>query len=519
MMKKQLGIIGIIFLSFGSCFAGNSDTTRVTDVIDRSLQRDDYHLIFDKAPSLLSVWEKGDYALISTGFTSSKGDYTHPRLFLSKNLFEIRSESVKSLPVNGWRFFGSVAYTNGNAETGKWNMSYYLPTNGSPYYYMIQQEGTWKNQSYDFNVAAQKNISGRLSAGVGLKYLGDLHFRTFDSRNENTTLKIQVLPSLSMNLDDKNYISIGLLYQRLKNEPDISNKYQHGTEPEKYHLFFNQGLGTWDNSPSQMRMIDSRYGGFVSYRKLSDNRSFDAIYTMDYGSEEWLLKSVSTLNNRKEEISRYSYFSHDLALRHRSVTSAGSFVTNFDIKNIFGDGAVYKESADAYQDNYQFFSVTADLDISYIRSNSVLRRLSAKVKLDNSSKNDYNYGHILEYTNIEGTLSADVTSGKRRAMNLIFGGLFSYKMNLSGNHNPMAASSNFFNTEIAIPSYAYLTSDFYRVGARLSSEFDIAGGYRLDITLSGDLLKPVSINNYVNQSTFTLNDNYYIMSLSLCFNF
>ena len=519
MMKKQLGIVGIIFLSIGSCFAGNPDSTRVTDVIDRSLQREEYHLIFDKVPSLLSVWEKGDYALISTGFSSSGGDYVHPQLFFSKNLFEIKSESVKSLPVNGWRFFGSVAYTNGNAETGKWNMSYNLPTNGSPYYYMIEQEGTWKSQSYDFNVAAQKNISGRLSAGIGLKYLGDLHFRTFDSRNDNTTLKIQVLPSLTINLDGKNYISIGLLYQRLKNEPNISNKYQHGTEPEKYHLFFNQGLGTWDNSPSQMRMIDSRYGALISYRKFSANSSFDAIYAIDYGSEEWLLKSLSTLNNRREDISRYNYFSHDLSLRHRSVTSSGSFVTNFDIKNILGDGAVYKESTNAYQDNYQFFSITADLDVSYIRSNSVLRQLSAKLRLDNSSQNDYNYGHILEYTNLEGTLSADVISGKKRAVNLIFGGLFSYKMNLSGNHNPMAASSNFFNTEIAIPAFAYHTSDFYRAGARVSSEFDIAGGYRLDISLSGDFLKPIKLNNYENRSSFTLNDKYYLMSLSLCFNF
>lgn len=518
-MKKQLGIVGIFFLSLGSSFAGNSDSTRVTDVIDRTLQRDDYHLIFDKVPSLLSVWEKGDYSLISTGFSSSGGDYTHPQLFFSKNLFEIRSESVKSLAEKGWRFFGSVAYTNGNAKTGKWNMTYNLPVNGSPFYYMIEQEGTWKSQSYDFNVAAQKTISGRLSAGVGLKYLGDLHFRTFDSRNENTTLNVQVLPSITMNFDEKNYLSVGFLYQRLKNEPNISNKYQHGTEPELYHLFFNQGLGTWDNSPSQMRMVDSRYGGFVSYRRINRNSSTDAIYTANYGSEEWLHKSVSTLNNMSEKYSAYSYFFNNLVLRHKRITSNGSFITALDIKNIVGDGAIFKENINAFQSNYEFFSITSDLKVSYIRNNSLLRQLSARLFLDNSSRNDYNYGHVSEYTNLEGTLSADVTSGKKRAVNFTYGGLFSYKMNLSGNHNPMAAASNFFNTKIAIPSFSYLTSDFYRLGARVSSEFNIAKDYRLDITLSGDFLKPVSINNYETQSTFTTSDSQYIMSLSICFNF
>lgn len=519
MMKKQFGIAIIILISFGSCFAGNSDSTRVSDIIDRSLQREEYHLIFDKVPALLSVWENGDYALISTGFSSSRGEYVHPQSFFSKNLFEIRSESVKSLPAKGWRFFGSVAYTNGNAETGKWNMSYNLPSNGSPFFYMIEQEGTWKSQSYDFNVAAQKTISGRLSAGVGLKYFGDLHFRTFDSRNDNTKLNIQVLPSITFKFDDRNYISTGILYKRLKNEPDISNKYQHGTEPEKYHLFFNQGLGTWDNAPSQMRMIDSRYGGFVSYRRSSGKSALDAVYTMDYGKEEWLLKSVSTLNSRKEDYSKYSYFSQNLAIRHKSTTPMGRIITNLDIKNIFGDGSVYKESVDAFQDNYQFFSVNADLKVSYVRNNSLLKQLSARLTLDNLSQNDYNYGHVSEYTNLEGTLSADITSGRSRAVNFIFGGLFSYKTNISGNHNPMAASSNFYNTEIAIPAFAYLTSDFYRVGAKISSEFNITEDYRIDISLSGNVLKPLSINYYENQSTFSSNDNYYVMSLSLCFNF
>ena len=519
MIKKQLGIFSALLLSFGSCFASNSDSTRVTDIIDRTLQREEYRLTFGKVPSLLSVWDMGDYALISTGFSSSRGDYTHPQLLFSRNLFEIKSESIKSLSTNGWRFFGSVAYTNGNAETGKWNMSYYLPENGSPYYYMIEQEGTWKSQSYDFNVAAQKKISGRLSAGVGIKYLGDLNFRTFDSRNENTTLKIRVLPSLTLELKEKSYISIGLFFDRVKNEPNITNKYQHGTEPEKYHLFFNQGLGTWDNSPSQMRMVDARIGASLSYRKIRTKSSFDAIYTADYGSEEWLLKSISTLNNRKEFISEYSYFSHELALRHRAVTTSGTFVTNLDISNTIGEGAIYKESADLFQDNYQYFSLSADLALSYIRSNSILRVLSAKLKLDNSSGNDFNYGHILDYTNLEGTISADLTSGKRGAVNFILGGLFSYKMNLAGEHKPMAAAGNFYNTSIAVPAFAYLTSGFYRAGARLSGEFDIAGGYRLDISLIGDLIKPLSINNYEDKAHFTLNDNYYNLSLSLCFNF
>jgi len=519
MINKQLGIIVISLLSFGSSFAANTDTTRVTDIIDRTLQREEYHLTFGRVPSLLSVWNMGDYALISTGFFSSKGDYTHPQLLFSRNLLEIKSESVKSLPEKGWRFFGSVAYTNGNAVTGKWNMSYYLPANGSPYYYMIEQEGTWKSQSYDFNVAAQKHITERLSAGVGLKYLGDMTFRTFDSRNDNTTLNIQVLPSLTMDMGGKSFISIGLLFNRIKNEPNISNKFQHGTEPEKYHLFFNQGLGTWDNSPVQMRMVDARYGGLISYRRLTGKSSFDAIYKVDYGSEEWLLKSLSTLLNRKENISQYTYFTHDLALRHREKTRSGTLITNLDIRNIHGDGAVYKESANLYQENYQFFSLNADLDVSYIWNNSALRRIAGKLSFDNKIQNDYNYGHISEYSNLEGTISADITSGKNRKVNFIFGGLFSYKMNISGNHKPMAAAGNFFNTQIAVPAFAYLTSNFYRTGAKVSAEFDIAGGYRLDLSLRGDLLKPLSINNYPESSTFTLNDNYYNLYLSLCFNF
>jgi hypothetical protein len=519
MKKRQLLIIVISLLCTQRSFAGVSDSLNVTDIIERSLQREEYYNTYAKLPSMLRFWDKGDFALISSGYSSSKGDYTHPQLLFSRNLLEIKTESVKTLSKKGLRFFGSVAYTNGNASTGEWNLSYYLPSNGSPFYYMVEQEGTWKTQSYDFNVAIQKSLSNRLSAGVAFKYLGDLNFRTFDTRNESYTLDMQILPSITMSFGEKSFATMGLFFNRVKNESAIRNKYQHGTEPERYHLFLNQGLGTWDNSPSQMRTIDARYGAVASFRYLKGSKIMDFIYSIYIADEDWLLKSVSTLQERKENIARYSYFCQDFAVRYRENRESGSWISNLDIKNILGTGAVYKETVGLFQDNYELFKIKANLYLAYLRERSLLRRVSANINFDNTGQNDFNYGHTIDYNNLEGTLSADLSLGSIERLNFIIGGYGSYKMNISGKHNPMAASGNFYNTQIAMPAFAYHTSNFYRVGLVLGTEFNLRESQRVEVNLKGDFIKPVSISNYESSASFTLEDNYMNISVNLVFNF
>lgn len=520
-MKNSRSILLILSLvCTGSIFATGKDSVTNSGFVDREIQREEYYQIFAKVPSLLGLWDKTDYAFISTGFKAGKGNYTHPQLLFSRNLVEIKSESVKSLPKKGLRFFGGVSYTNGNARTGEWNLSFNLPENGSPFYYMIQQQGTWKTQSYDFNVAMQKNISKRISAGVALKYLGDLHFRTFDSRNENYTLNMQILPSVAMRFGEKSFASLGLILNRIKNEPAIRNKYQHGTEPEKYHLFFNQGLGTWDNSPTQMKMIDMRYGVVASYRMVSENKIIDFIYSVYMANEDWLLKSISTLLNRKENISRYSYLSHDLSVRYLKKGPEGRWISGINLKNTIGTGYVYKESAGIFQDNYEYLGLSADILVSYLKENSIFKRASAQIGFDNSGQNDYNYGHTIDYSNIEGYLSADFSPSNRGGKsNLLLGGFASYKKNISGTHKPMAAANNFYTTSIAVPEFAYSTSDFYRAGLNLGYDFQINQSQVVELIIKGEIVKPVKINDYENFSKFTLKDRYINLHINLIFNF
>jgi len=519
MKNKQLEILLIFLFSSVISYASGRDSIRTTDIIDRSLQREEYFSTFAKVPSLLWIWDKPDYALILTDFSSAKGSYTHPQLLFSRNQLEIKTESIKSIPTKGWRFFGSVAYTNGSAETGKWNMSYYLPSNGSPYYYMIEQQGTWKTQSYDFNVAMQKNLSGKLSSGISIKYLGDLTFRTFDSRNDNSTLEMQILPSLTYRLGEKNFVSLGLLFNRIKNESLISNKYQHGTEPEKYHLFFNQGLGTWDNSPTTMRMVDAQYGVVASWRRIMKTSTLDLIYSMHTGSEDWLLKSLSTLLDRKENVSHYSSFSQDLALRYKYLRKSGYWISNLDVRNVFGTGSIFKVPANVFQDNYEARIVRANLYVAYLKNKSLLKRVSANVNFDNSAQNDFNYGHTIDYSNLESTIAADLSFGKRRNSGFILGGFASYKINLYGDHSPMAAANNFYTTDIVVPAFAYLTSDNYKFGLKLGAEFNLAKTYNFEILFKGDYTKPISIKQYENFANFSLKDKYLNVYFSICFNF
>jgi len=330
---------------------------------------------------------------------------------------------------------------------------------------------------------------------------------------------MQILPSITLSFGEKSFATMGLFFNRVKNESAIRNKYQHGTEPERYHLFLNEGLGTWDNSPSQMRTIDARYGAVASLRHIKGSKIMDFIYSIYFADEDWLLKSVSTLQDRKENIARYSYLCQDFAVRFRDNRENGSWISNLDVKNILGTGAVYKETAGLFQDNYELFKVKANLYLAFLKERSLLRRVSANINFDNTGQNDFNYGHTIDYNNLEGTLSADLTLGSIERVNFIIGGFGSYKMNISGKHNPMAASENFYNTQIAIPAFAYLTSGFYRVGLVLGTEFNTSRSQRVELNLKGDFIKPVSISNYENLASFTLEDNYMNISVNLVFNF
>lgn len=519
MKNRQLLILIISLFSTCISYANGKDSVKTLDIVERSLQREQYYLLFSKVPSLLREWDNEDYAFISSGYSNEQGSYTHPQLLFSKNLIDIKTESIKSIPTKGLRFFGGVSYTNGNAQTGDWNLSYYLPSNGSPYYYMVEQAGTWKTQSYDFNVAMQKNLSKRVSAGVSIKYLGDLHFRTFDTRNENYILDIQVLPSITVSFGEKNLASIGLVFNRIKNSSDIRNKYQHGTEPERYHLFFNEGLGTWDNSPSVMNMIDVKYGLMTSLRRIIERGSLDFIYTINYGKEDWALKSFSTLLDRKKDIVKYSYFEQDLSLRLIKGSESGRWISNLDVKNIIGTGSLYKESAALFQDNYDYLKVRANLNVAYLKDNSLLKRVWANINFDNSGQNDYNYGHTIDYNNLEGTIAADIALRHVGKFNFSIGGLASYKMNLTAQHNPIAAATNFYTTSIAVPAFAYLTSDYYRLGLNLGADFHLKGSQMLEIAVRSDLIKPIKINDYENFAKFSLDDKYLNISVNLFFYF
>lgn len=522
MKTKKLGVLLALFLiTFGSycSYANERDSVKVEDMIESSLQREEYYSLYAKIPSLLRLWDNPDYSIISLKLGSSQGDYTHPQLLSSKKLLTVHTESIKSMPKKGWRFYGSVAYSNGNASTGKWNMSYYLPTNGSPYYYMIEQKGTWKMQSYLFNVSMQKDISNRLSVGLSLKYLGDLTFRTFDSRNDNTTLEMEMTPSVTLRMGNRDYLSTGLFVNRVKNESSISNKYQHGDEPEKYHLFFNEGMGTWDNSPSVMRMMDVKYGFFLSWRRVKESCKLDVVYRAYLDQEEWKLMSISTLLDMSLNITKYSSFNHELLVRYINKGAFGNFRSVLDVKNILGIGNVYNDNAGRYIDNYEATIINANLYAGYVKNNYFLKHIYANFNFQNSSANDYNYGHTLSYNNLESSVGIDLLLRDKSNLNFIAGPVVSFKKFLTGEHSPMAAATNFYNTAIAMPAFAFLTTDSYKVGAKFGVQLNMSNQNRLELLIKGDFVKPISINNYLESATFSKKDNYFNLSVAISLNF
>lgn len=496
----------------------NTDSLLLNNSVQRLEQRNEYYSIYSQMPSLLGDWSHADFSYIAAGYYMSGGEFHNPQLFSKHNFWQIKTESVLSLK-NGWRFFGRFGYANGISNGGAWNLSYNLSDEGSPYYFMQEKAGKWKFQNYDFNASAVKaSFNNKLFLGANIGYTGSLSFRTVDSRNENYRLNISVTPSASY-LFKSQVVSLGIKYRRIKNEPQIYNKYQHGNEAELYNVFFNEGLGSWNNNPDQINMTDNRFGGLLSWGYRSPDRSIDLIYGIESGSENWNLNSFSTQAANSQSVSKYVLMTNSLTANYKEYKAGGTWNSLLIAEIISGEGNLFKPTSDKFFRNYISTINRVSLSVSYMPSKIYFKRMGLSVHYENQYQKDLNYDHSIKYSNLSSDAFADIIIGNVQKGSLLLGIHGGYNLNLNVEHKPKAAAGNFYTTKIAIPVLAYRSCSYFEGGVKLGTELDIKKSYRLEVSIFGDLSKPASINYAASDATFTANDNFYSAGLNLLFNF
>jgi hypothetical protein len=525
-MKLKLLFLISSFAAFAStAFADTTiaivaDSVQTYNAVQRQEQRNEYHTLYSKMPSLLSGWSYADFSYIATEYTADGGKYHNPQLFGKHNFLEIRTESILTLPDTTWRFYGEFGYQNGLSEGGEWNLSYNQSETGSPYYFMLEKAGKWAFQTYEFNAGIVKTLpNDKISLGMGISYTGILDFRTVDTRNENYRLDLGLTPSVTLKLNPAQSASIGLVFGRKKMEPQIYNKYQHGAESEPYQLFFNEGLGTWDSNPSLINMTDNRYGASASWGYKTPKHIVNIIYEFAKGTEDWRLNSYSNQSTASNNVARYSYLSNSLTACYDRNLAKGSLHAELDASYISGKGSPYNLAADSYFKNYNSAMGQSNFAVSYQPLQGHFKSAGIGSQINSLRQKDINYEHTISYINQTSNAWVDFIFGDVRKGSLLVGLNGGYHSNLNILHSPKAAASNFYNTQIALPTLAYLTSSYFIAGAKLGSEFDINKEYHFEVTLNGEIYQPTKINYALSSAKFSTSDSFYNLKLSLLFNF
>lgn len=490
--------------------AEESWTQKYDGLIDGSINRQIYQSIYSNQASMLSSWEGKDYSFINAGYTFNEGEYYQPQLFSSVKGLSITTESIYTMPEKGWSFYGQVAYHNSERVAGEWNLECELPTNGSPFYYMVEKSGWWKTQTYDFDVAAAKQLNDKISLGIGLLYSGDMYYRMADTRNKNTNLEIEITPSISYKVSDKHTLGAGVLFDRKKNEQYIYNKYSHGTDGGYYITYINQGLGSWykDSDNSQRNQIELIYGGTLSWNYRSDKDFVDVIYTAQYGREDWRYNYYSQNSTDGSSIVYYTHMDHQLSARYQHSSSYGRWVGILDAEMITGLGYIYSDASASYIQNYSTTLINADLSAQLLLNNKYVRRVELGASLSSADQLDNTYAHSVAYSNVLANVDVDFGVYNRGDIEFVFGVQGLYNMNLFADHNAMAATDNMYTTNILVPTLAYLTSSYCGAGAKIGVAFGVGSFGRALIDLSGQMVKPMAYNLYESSATFSLDDTY-----------
>ncbi len=470
---------------------------------------------------MLSGWEASGYSLIGAEYSLDQGEYYHPQLQSSINEWVISTESIYQMTEKGWSFYGEFEYRNFEADCGVWNLEYNLPTNGSPFYFMVQKDGWWKSQTYDFTVAVAKQLNDKLSIGSGVLYSGDMFYRMSDKRNNNTNLEIKVTPSVNYKIVDNHYIGAGVLFDRKKNEQYLYNKYTHGTDGAYYITYINQGLGTWykDTDGLQLNEIEILYGGSVSWSYRNQNSYADVIYTLKTGKESWKYNYYSENSSDGSALFYYTLTSHEIAARYQHDTSYGRWVALLTGEMISGLGYVYNSTSLIYKQNYSTTLMNADLSAQLLPRSKVINRVEVSADLSSNDQLDSNYGQTVAYSNLLTSGEIDFGVLNRNDIEMSIGVKALYNMNLSATHNSMAAASNMYTTSVIIPALAYLSTSYYGGGAQMGIAFNAGNAGRMQINLTGQLIKPLAYNLYQSDATFSLTDNYLSAKLQLALYF
>ncbi|MFA7116475.1 MAG: DUF6850 family outer membrane beta-barrel protein [Bacteroidales bacterium] len=475
--------------------------------------------LYAPTPSLLKQWCFNEFSMVSFGYNVNKNDFHPVTLPSSRNNMTLSTENMLTLK-GGWHLFGRFTYINGSADNTEYNLHLDKPNNGSPVYYFTPISGDWDFQKYNFEAYISKVLNDKWSMGATINYLGDLRFRTVDTRIDITELKMKLGPSISYKIANNQNINFSYVFNRRKGQPQINNKYQHTGNTTDYNIYINMGYGTYiKNASIATQWVDMAHQFTLGWDNHTDNNIYNTSYTFTTGHEHWIRTTVDYQTDTGENISEYNYTKHEIKLNAIMKLENENRLINFiNFSYLSGENKMSEHSV--YTSSFKVTEITAQAQSTYFWSNTPwLNKAQLHFDLDHYNGQDQKYGQKFTYTNLDSWASISFghkIGKKNKKLNLNFAA--GYKANLSYEHNAFAASDNIFTSNIITSLIAYDTANLLH--GQVSLDYFIPlKKFNIQCSAKYGIYDAISTNEIDLKGTALENGKNHIYSFNLYFFF
>ncbi len=214
------------------------------------------------------------HGVTELAYSLSKGDFHRAQEGKSLGGINFYSERFDNLSKK-WTVWGSFNFTMDSENERSWSdvMNTY---NNNPFIYGSSVKGDYDRQLFDFKVKISSRSINKLTYGVGIDYkVGDLS-RQRDPRTRVFLADYAIIPSVTYQLSDKNFVGFNLKARYEKEKMPGITTVQDDPNLKYYTLFgmenANAIIGGYNGF--QRQFVSSFLGGDFQYSLNTNNIHF-----------------------------------------------------------------------------------------------------------------------------------------------------------------------------------------------------------------------------------------------------
>ena len=389
-----------------------------------------------------------------------------------------------------YRFFGKAYFSSDQKNNVGWRdvEDYQLL---SPYLVADSIGGTYKRESYSLSGGASVCL-GHTEWGIRGSYEGDVSYRQVDPRPRNTVSVIRINPGVTYSHGNWHYGAFGE-YVRYRQNVDI----QVEKADRKVYFYLLESFGIYNQQFSVLGETFTRiYKGNLYTGGLHVNYGDNlqstgalitlkrAIITVDESDKrtpyQLTHNEITSQITHERELFHQTLFLKGVYSFHQAIGNETQYMprtinTNFIVWD-------YATQSDRYQSrtqNAQFSALLANKDFSKF---SVWEQLDGTWQ-DARQNYYYPYYHqFIQDATGSGTLGINCPLRKSTLTGSVKAG---YKRVLSS--SLMQEENNLITTQLILPDYAFLTSDFAFYQLNLKLGFRLSRSMLVNISAGGGL--------------------------------